>query len=168
MGCSTPPIQAAFKRLGLKRPAKQRPGTFAGENNPAWDGGKALRSDGYVRVWTPSGNRLEHQIVMERHIGRALTASEIVHHVDGNRSNNSIENLELMTQSQHAALHAPGMVAARNGHKGASNPRAKLSEDQVACIKVSPLSSRSLGVKHGVHPSTIQRIKNGKGWTNGK
>jgi hypothetical protein len=113
MGCSTPPIQAAFKKLGLKRPAKQRPGVLAGKNNPAWNGGKSIRSDGYVRVWTPNGQRLEHQVVMEEVIGRALLPMEVVHHLDENKANNDPSNLQLTTQSEHIKEHLPDMRASR-------------------------------------------------------
>lgn len=165
VGCSIPPIQAALKRLGLRRPAKPRAGAMSGDRNPAWSGGRRPRSDGYIEVWTPTGVRLEHQIVMERQIGRPLRPGEVVHHIDENKANNAPENLLLTTQAQHAAHHAPDLVERRGGHKGASNPRSKLTPEQVQAIRSSDQSSRVLGRLHGVHPSTIQRIKNGTGWT---
>lgn len=165
VGCSTPPILQALHRLGLRRPAKPRPGALSGDRNPAWSGGRRQRSDGYIEVWTPTGVRLEHQVVMERVIGRPLRTGEVVHHIDHNKANNAPENLLLTTQAQHAAHHAPDMVARRGHHKGASNPRSKLTEEQVQKIRSSAQSSRALGRLHGVHPSTIQRIKNGTGWT---
>lgn len=115
VGCSTCPVKKALKKLGLRRPAKRRAGKACGQNNPAWKGGRRLRLDGYVVVWTPNGNRLEHQVVMEKSICRKLSSGEIVHHRDGNKENNSIENLELMTQSEHAKHHSPEMHAARYG-----------------------------------------------------
>jgi len=42
---------------------------------------------------------------MERHLGRRLNRDEAVHHIDGNRDNNDIDNLRLMTNSEHAKLH---------------------------------------------------------------
>jgi len=50
--------------------------------------------------------RLEHILVMERKLGRPLKKEEVVHHRDGDVSNNSIDNLELMTRSQHGRLHS--------------------------------------------------------------
>lgn len=113
IGCSTYPIKSALKRLDLRRPAKRRLGIGSGMNNPQWKGGRRIRTDGYVMIWTQSGERLEHQVVMEQHIGRALKRGEIVHHRNGDKQDNTIENLELMSQSEHAKLHAPDMHAAR-------------------------------------------------------
>ena len=47
----------------------------------------------------------EHRLVMEAHIGRLLRSDEVVHHTDHNRSNNRIENLELMTIPAHHDKH---------------------------------------------------------------
>lgn len=39
---------------------------------------------------------LEHRIVMENYLGRILDTNEVVHHIDGNKKNNSIENFQEM------------------------------------------------------------------------
>lgn len=114
-GCSTPPVLKALHRLGLRRPAKPRPGALSGDRNPAWSGGRRMRSDGYIEVWTPTGVRLEHQVVMEAFIGRALRPGEVVHHIDENKGNNAPKNLMLTTQAEHIRAHLPAMHAARYG-----------------------------------------------------
>lgn len=55
-----------------------------------------------------SGKRIfidEHRYIVEQYLGRKLEKDEIVHHIDGNKSNNNIENLQIMTKSEHSKLH---------------------------------------------------------------
>lgn len=47
-----------------------------------------------------------HRVLMENKIGRLLKPDEVVHHKNGDKDDNSIENLEVMTNSQHALLHS--------------------------------------------------------------
>lgn len=66
------------------------------ENHPSWGGGRIVNAAGYVRVRVKPGESiLEHRLVMEQHLGRPLGQHETVHHKNGNRQDNRIENLEL-------------------------------------------------------------------------
>lgn len=82
-----------------------------GANNPAWKGGK-IKSGGYIRLWIPDhpnadskGYVAEHRYIMEQILGRRLEANECVHHIDGDKYNNSPDNLELTNWRDHAIMH---------------------------------------------------------------
>lgn len=83
-----------------------------GPDHPAWKGGQDTDRDGYVRTYAPdhpwprrNGYVREHIRVMELRLGRRIRPGEIVHHRDHDRRNNALENLELMTHSQHSKHH---------------------------------------------------------------
>ena len=81
---------------------------FRGADHPQWKGGRYIRKDGYVFVRNPKNPLkliLEHRLVMSNYIGRELTISEHVHHKNENKSDNRIENLELLSHGQHTTLH---------------------------------------------------------------
>jgi hypothetical protein len=70
--------------------------------------GWRITSHGYVeytRADDPNKGRMAHVVAMEAHIGRRLNRNECVHHIDGNKRNNDLSNLQLMTYAEHAALH---------------------------------------------------------------
>ena len=74
-----------------------------GSNHWYWRGGIKKRSDGYLRY--SDSDKYVHRSVMEKHLGRKLDSNEVVHHIDGNTSNNDINNLKIFTNSEHRKLH---------------------------------------------------------------
>ncbi len=114
VGKSAHSIQRTFRRYNMKcRPACSCPL----EKNPAWKGGihydhgyRLLRfpehpfsnSAGYVR---------EHRLVMEKHLGRYLLPTEVVHHKDENPLNNELSNLELYrNNAEHLRVELSGKI----------------------------------------------------------
>lgn len=81
-----------------------------GAQNPSWHGGRMIRN-GYVWLYMPDhpdarGNYIkEHRYVMEQHMGRRLLPHEDVHHKNEIKTDNRIENLELLTRSEHSRNH---------------------------------------------------------------
>jgi len=95
-----------------KRWAKSR----TGEKSTAWKGGRTMKQ-GYVCVRHPdhpnaakNGYVKEHILVMSQHLDRALVKGEMVHHKDGDRTNNDISNLELCRYGQPPGQRVDDLV----------------------------------------------------------
>ena len=93
-----------------------------GSQHPRYKGG-FVDNDGYSNTFLPShpfskksGHILTHRLIMEQQIGRYLTEDEIVHHKDGDKSNNDISNLQIMTKSKHAEHHYTERAKDENGN----------------------------------------------------
>ncbi len=79
------------------------------ERHPNWKGG--LTQHGYLRSKRDGKEMLDHRAIMEAHLGRSLTEDENVHHINGNRADNHLENLELWSTSQPCGQRIADKVA---------------------------------------------------------
>jgi hypothetical protein len=82
----------------------------SGRFHPFWKKEGTVDSNGYVRKYSAqhfNGKNhqvKEHRLVMENFLGRKLNNDEDVHHINGNKKDNRIENLQLMSHSDHSKL----------------------------------------------------------------
>jgi hypothetical protein len=70
--------------------------------------GQYLSNDGYVVLSKTKDGRKEikyHRYLMEEHLGRRLLPTEIVHHINGDKLDNLIENLQVMSRTEHNLVH---------------------------------------------------------------
>lgn len=114
LGVSAECAREHLVRLGIGRLAgKARP-----DRNHFWRGGRSIDADGYVLLKRPdhphatkNGYVREHRLVMEAHLGRYLSPSEVVDHIDRVTDHNDMANLRLFASNgEHLAATLAGRV----------------------------------------------------------
>lgn len=119
---SKPSVLRRMRELGIRRRTAKEATALStthrsitqptGEGHPWWQGGTRMKV-GYLQTMMkdhPEADRFGyifvHRLVAEQKIGRLLEPDEEVHHINGIRTDNRPENLEVMSKSEHMRLHA--------------------------------------------------------------
>lgn len=108
-----------------------------------------VRKDGYRLLWFPDhpaahrGYVYEHRVVAEELVGRPLKRSEIVHHINEDRGDNRLENLEILTKAEHQYHHL--------GKSG-------ITDAEVADLLIAGATFSDL-IRRGVWQKRTNRIK---------
>jgi hypothetical protein len=71
-----------------------------GKNNPRWKGGR-YKSNGYIHILIDGIYRLEHRYLIENYLGRELKGYEHIHHLNGIKDDNRLENLKIVINKNH-------------------------------------------------------------------
>lgn len=107
------------KSLGLyKNPYiewKNRSNAKKREKASNWKGGRKTTKAGYTMILMPSHHRadkhgyvMEHIVIFERETGITIPNGCCIHHINGDKSDNRIQNLCMMTHSAHTIMHSTG------------------------------------------------------------
>jgi len=126
-----------------------------------------IHSTGYARVWLnkddSAPDHLCHRLVARAFLGECPIGKQ-VNHIDGNKINNRVENLEYLIPSENQ-LHA-FRTGLHKPVRGSDSNLSKLTEDDVIVIRslLGKKSQKFIAKKFGVDRSNISHIARGKSW----
>jgi hypothetical protein len=123
---------------------------------------------GHYYIYVEGKRIMEHRYTMEQFLGRKLLSNELVHHVNHDPSDNRIENLQIVSKSEHSIIHATGKKRTKQAIKkcsdGTKKAWSKNRKQHVNNIRKSWTPERKLAwieylKSHPINPITAQRLR---------
>lgn len=126
---------------------------------------KPVPKSGYNALWIGGKMRKTHRFIAEAFIPNPQNKPNI-NHIDGDRANNKIENLEWCTQSENVQHAWRTGLKNNDTIRGELNPNTKLKDSDVAEIKGlrGKKSYRQIMAMYGIGYGTVYRIMNNHKW----
>lgn len=159
IGKSKSSVQHKANRLGLEKDKEAfheiRSKATSGVNSGNFKGYRRKTPKGYIMCYMPehpsansSGLVAEHRLIMEKELGFCLPKEFDVHHINGIKNDNRIENLVVLTHGAHSALHNR-----RDGKqkKGKTHPLYKeVDIEQMKGLKEQGLTIKEICKRVGI------------------
>lgn len=163
-------VKAGFGRFCSRACAGR---SRTGDKNPNWNGGLIVGVDERVLVYCPGDPEakllggmyaLRYRLVARKKLGRPLAENEVVHHINGDPTDDRPENLEVTTPSAHMRFHlnqrrdpVTGQMSPKGVVIGPAPDRRKPCR---ACGALFEPHPRHRVRQKGCSPACSQRLRN--------
>ena len=135
-----------------------------GSGHYRWNAGKILSSHGYVKVRVgrchaladPNGYAYEHLIVWVGAGNKTPSKDELIHHKNGDKTDNQLENLELKKRDAHNADH--------NAERFNRRPLTKDDAAKIRKRRENGELLKSIAASYGIAFQTVSKISRGERW----